>query len=646
MLRLRPNVFRVFRRFMHEDLRKCFGCGASLHENAKDAAGYLPDMKNRQLAYSAGISYTFYKNNILKEHNISLQEYLNKKKLQIMPRLDELQIPAAALKGVSNSSAWKKDAEKQCVLEPVEPDRLICQRCFHLTFHKKVTDNDEMNRNAAQEAWLKVRDEIMTAKNPPLIVKVCDVLDFPGSVNLPFLQAVSERSPVILAVNKMDIIPVHANRERIAAYMGTIMDSRIMKNVHVKLMSALEQDGIDDLVNHIVSIRAPTQDIYVVGNTNVGKSTLLNSLIKTMKGPEKKLATASLVPGTTIDAIRIPLNKLTRIRDFVMDAKQHILAEKQKKFLEQIKKRNDVDLSKVPAAFLPTKSSIVSKTLAGYLVDTPGIKDPQSLTHHLTNIELKTAVPNARLKAEHCYLTPDRSIWVGGLGRLDYVEGDVHVIASVFRNTKVPLHFSSIANSEALWEKHAGGKSVNWEEKLLLKNGVNKVVRKNRNKDFWAGVKFVPPYFTSPDKYVEEYAAGGEILKDSGLLKERMNEYSQLELAFEMRVKNHRPLADHGHSVLHYQRSIVDFVFSGIGWISIAGNFDERKQRNALFRVWTPGGVGVYMRPSLLPFEVMSRGRKVKGQYHYKNATKEDAEKAKKAEDEWWKQQKKKLQKM
>ena len=48
------------------------------------------------------------------------------------------------------------------------------------------------------------------------------------------------------------------------------------------------------------------KDVYVVGCTNVGKSTFINRIIKEVTG-EGDIITTSHFPGTTLDIIKIPL---------------------------------------------------------------------------------------------------------------------------------------------------------------------------------------------------------------------------------------------------------------------------------------------------------------------------------------------------
>lgn len=56
------------------------------------------------------------------------------------------------------------------------------------------------------------------------------------------------------------------------------------------------------------------QNVYVVGCTNVGKSTFINRIIKQATG-EGEVITTSHFPGTTLDMIDIPLDDGSALYD-------------------------------------------------------------------------------------------------------------------------------------------------------------------------------------------------------------------------------------------------------------------------------------------------------------------------------------------
>ena len=50
------------------------------------------------------------------------------------------------------------------------------------------------------------------------------------------------------------------------------------------------------------------RNVYIVGVTNVGKSSLINALLKHYGTGDDTLITTSEFPGTTLDLIEIPLD--------------------------------------------------------------------------------------------------------------------------------------------------------------------------------------------------------------------------------------------------------------------------------------------------------------------------------------------------
>ena len=70
-------------------------------------------------------------------------------------------------------------------------------------------------------------------------------------------------------------------------------------------ISALKGQNLDALLDKISSM-SEGKDVYIVGTTNVGKSTLINKLLEDNTGL-KNVITTSNVPGTTLGMIDIPL---------------------------------------------------------------------------------------------------------------------------------------------------------------------------------------------------------------------------------------------------------------------------------------------------------------------------------------------------
>jgi len=77
-----------------------------------------------------------------------------------------------------------------------------------------------------------------------------------------------------------------------------------LRPIDVALLSAKTNQSVDDLLKLIDKHRG-NRDVYVVGVTNVGKSTLINQIVRQNTGV-KDLITTSRFPGTTLDKIELP----------------------------------------------------------------------------------------------------------------------------------------------------------------------------------------------------------------------------------------------------------------------------------------------------------------------------------------------------
>jgi ribosome biogenesis GTPase YqeH len=173
-----------------------------------------------------------------------------------------------------------------------------------------------------------------------------------------------------------------------------------IRPIDVTLVSAKRNHQISDLLELIEKYRAD-RDVYVVGVTNVGKSTLINQIIKQTTGV-KELITTSRFPGTTLDKIEIPLD----------DGKQ--------------------------------------------LVDTPGIIHPDQMAHVLPAGALKYVAPQKEIKPRTFQLNDQQTIFLGGVARFDYVRGPRNGVVAYFDNN-LNLHRTKLGNADEFYKKHVGG---------------------------------------------------------------------------------------------------------------------------------------------------------------------------------------------
>lgn len=157
----------------------------------------------------------------------------------------------------------------------------------------------------------KIKDEFALA------ILMVDLVDFPGSIWPNIIDIIGEKRPVVVVGNKVDLLPQdsksylsHIRRSLEAA----IIDSGLSKaNIkYVGLISSQTSFGIEDLITSLYKIWPNRGNVYLLGNANVGKTTLFNALLgsdycKIRARNLIRRATSSAWPGTTLRMLKFPI---------------------------------------------------------------------------------------------------------------------------------------------------------------------------------------------------------------------------------------------------------------------------------------------------------------------------------------------------
>ena len=280
---------------------------------------------------------------------------------------------------------------RSAVEKGIASNELYCQRCFRLRHYNEIAPV-----SLSDDDFLKLLSQIGQAK--ALIVYVVDIFDFNGSL-IPGLHRFVGDNPVLLVGNKEDLLPHSLRRLKLRDWIRQQANIAGLRPIDTVLVSAKKNHQIDELLDTIEKYRGD-RDVYVVGVTNVGKSTLINQIIKLRTGV-KDLITTSRFPGTTLDEIEIPLDDGHR------------------------------------------------------LVDTPGIIHPHQMAHVLSPKALKLVAPPKEIKPRTYQLNPEQTLFLGGIARFDYLKGDRAGLVAYFDNN-LTIHRTKLANADRFYEKHVG----------------------------------------------------------------------------------------------------------------------------------------------------------------------------------------------
>lgn len=270
-------------------------------------------------------------------------------------------------------------------------DPILCQRCFRLKHYNQVQPV-----SIGDEDFLDFVGKIR--KTNSLVVHLVDVFDVSGSL-IPSLPRITGNNPIILVGNKVDLLPKSTNKRKLTQWLrGTAKEAGVrVKDVF--LISSEKGNGIDELTEAIEHYRGQ-KDIYIVGTTNVGKSTFINRLIERSTG-ERDIITTSYFPGTTLGFIEIPLDSTTA------------------------------------------------------LIDTPGIVNKRQISHYVSEQDLKLITPKKEIKPRIYQLNSGQSLFIGGLVRLDYIKGEKQSFVCYFAN-EIPIHRTKLEKADTLYDNHKG----------------------------------------------------------------------------------------------------------------------------------------------------------------------------------------------
>lgn len=281
--------------------------------------------------------------------------YLPPQKFEIQTKLAKIE-EMQQLKAKAESYEWSPEDEVEYLIQtaggeaPREPDdaadidvdaaaagmgldliesankKVVCKRCHGLQNFGKIeeylrpgwTDEPTMS----QEQFRNLLKPI--SEKPAVIIALVDLFDFSGSV-LRELDGIAGENPVILAANKLDLLPSKMGKQRAENWVRReleYMGVQSLANVGgaVRLISCKTGAGVNEMIEKARKLADDLEgDVYVVGAANAGKSTLINHILgRDEEKPIGKLRagnrnafkgalTTSPLPGTTLKFIKVDL---------------------------------------------------------------------------------------------------------------------------------------------------------------------------------------------------------------------------------------------------------------------------------------------------------------------------------------------------
>ena len=246
----------------------------------------------------------------------------------------------------------------------------LCQRCFRIKYYNEYKNTIRDNND-----YLKILDSI---NNDDLVVYVTSLLD----IRLDYIDSFKN---VIVVLTKRDILPKSVKDEKLIKYIKSRYNP-----LEVIVVSSVKNYNIDYLFDTLRQYKK--NNIYVVGTTNGGKSTLINKLIKNYSDNDVVI-TSSMYPSTTLDKIEINILGLN-------------------------------------------------------IIDTPGLINKGSIVNYIDNNLLKKITIKKEIKPKTYQLNGKGSILIEDLIRLDYDTKGTSM--TIYVNNLVNIRFLGKDNNKLL----------------------------------------------------------------------------------------------------------------------------------------------------------------------------------------------------
>ena len=283
--------------------------------------------------------------------------------------------------------------DKPGFVQTIDSKSKYCRRCYRMMHYNELPKIVASNND-----YERVIDSVI--KRNGLMIFLVDIFQFKSTFHPKMIEKLRNKN-VILVANKYDIFPKSVNITNIVEWL-----SRQCQNVHFKvdaihIVSSKKGYYIDELM-HTIDIARKERDVYFVGCANVGKSSLINALLKRNTSLNDDIISTSNIPGTTLNEIRIP---------FFDDNKAFI--------------------------------------------DTPGLINESDILNYLLPTSYKKIIPNEEMKPKTFQIFSPTALFMAGLSVVEFTPSE-NICAVCYTAKDLYIHRCKIENVEKLFQTQLG----------------------------------------------------------------------------------------------------------------------------------------------------------------------------------------------
>ena len=226
----------------------------------------------------------------------------------------------------------------------------LCERCFKIRNYGEYQTITKKN-----DDFFEILKQINETGD--LVVLVIDIFNI--NKDIKEICSYFKNNDVLVVLNKRDVLPLSVKINNLLAYVD-----RLGINYIDKLIISTAKNYNFDLLMNKINTYKKSKNVYVVGFTNVGKSSMINKIIYNYSDSILDVTT-SVLPSTTLSNVKVDVNEnLT-------------------------------------------------------LIDTPGIIDDGSIMNYLEPEKLKKVLPRNEIRTITYQIRSKQSIFIEDLVRID-----------------------------------------------------------------------------------------------------------------------------------------------------------------------------------------------------------------------------------
>lgn len=265
----------------------------------------------------------------------------------------EIQFVDATSKGYINKVTYDKRLENN--------QSILCERCFRLKNY-----NEDLKIEIDEDSFCDlVKENVL---DNMLICNIVDAFDLDGTM-IDNINELFPNNPILVIANKYDLFMRSNRPTKIKKYVSNYLERLKIKNIGVVVTSGKEDYSavkIYETINKTIEAHNLRKEVFLFGMSNVGKTTILNSMIKNINEKDDFLMVSSAV-STTLNISKINIGDLV-------------------------------------------------------IYDTPGIVNRKQATYYLNKKTIDMVMPKNFVKPIVFQLNPQQSVFIEGFGSVSYLE--------------------------------------------------------------------------------------------------------------------------------------------------------------------------------------------------------------------------------